>query len=239
MLDCEADIIMTTEMVDKRGHRGPQRRCIATGVTQDKADMVRFVLGPDGAIVPDIAAKLPGRGVWVSASRDAVVKAVKNGAFSRGFKTKLDAPQVLADQVEQLLARRILSLLTMAHKSGAALMGFEQVRTAAQSEPLAWRIEASDGAAAGRGKIRVLTKAVSHELGQAPTPVIGCFTAEQLGQAMGRDSVTHAALRPGGLAKALSQAALRYSGFARLYPADWADRDHEDKKTRSAKHDRG
>lgn len=227
-LDISADgAINDNDHIDKRGHKGPQRRCLVHREVYDKSELVRFVIGPDGQVVPDIAEKLPGRGVWVRSDRASLEKAVRDNLFARGFKSNVMADAALADQTAALLRRRLLSLLTMAVKAGDILMGFDQVKSAAQSAYLAWRIEAHDGAPAGRGKIRVLTKAVSHELEKPLTPVIGCLSAQQLGEAMGREHVVHAALKPGRLASAFSYAAARYSGFEALIPADWPDLEHE------------
>ncbi len=219
--------IPISDLEDKRGHKGPQRRCAATGETLDKSVLVRFVCAPGGIIVPDVAEKLPGRGVWVSANRASVDKAVKTKAFARGFKIKAQAPEGLADMVETLLAQRVLGLISMALKSGTIAIGFDQVKSAARSEAFAWRIEASDGSADGRSKIRVLASAVSREL-ELPVPgVIGCFSAAELGEAFGRESLVHAAIKTGKLGASLSRAATRLSGFRALIPENWPDAKHE------------
>ncbi len=221
-------LISADEFVDMRGHKGPERRCVATGEVHDKSEMIRFVLGPDKSLVPDIAGKLPGRGVYVTASRSALETAIKSGGFKRSLKSDVKLNADLIDMTETLLKRRVLSLLTMALKGSRVYLGFDQVRAAAQSERLAWRIEARDGAEGGRGKIRVLTKAISHELERRPTPVIGCFNAAELGGAFGRETTVHAAVKSGPLGKSLSVAARRLSGFTELVPDEWADREHED-----------
>jgi len=217
----------TLPEIDKRGHKGPERRCLASGDTRDMRAMVRFVRAPDGAVTPDIAAKLPGRGVWVSADRQSLETVIKRKDFARGFKAKVVIGDDLVGLVDNLLARRVLGLLTMANKAGDLCIGFDQVKTAAQSGPLAFRIEASDGSEDGRGKIRVLTKAISREMGLRITPVIGCFDARQLGQAVGRDNLVHAALRTGGFSKSLGPEIGRLSGFRDMIPERWPDRAHE------------
>jgi len=178
-------VISPEAFVDKRGHKGSERRCVATGETLSKSDMIRFVMAPDKSLVPDIAEKLPGRGVWVKATEEALKSALTSGGFKRGLKAdvKADTDEVI-DLTRTLLKKRVLSLLTMSLKAGRIHMGFDQVKSAAQSGPLAWRIEASDGSAGGRSKIRVLTKAMSEEFQRQHTPVIGCFGAEVLGKAL-------------------------------------------------------
>lgn len=212
---------------DKRGHKGTERKCAALNQVQDTSKMVRFVMSPDGQVVPDIAGKLPGRGVWVTAHREQLSKAVKTGAFSRGFKSKAKVGSELIDMTEALLARRLLGLLSMARKSGHIAIGYDQVKAAAGSGKIAWRIEARDGAPDGRGKIRTLSKAVALELDMAVPKAIGCFTGAELAEALGRDSVVHLSLPPGKLAKAFTADAARYRGFRQLIPREWDDIGHE------------
>jgi len=189
--------------------------------------MVRFVNSPDNVVTPDIFEKLPGRGVWVTANRMSVKTAMKKKAFCRGFKTRVKVPDDLDDQVEAGLLQRILGLLGMAMKSGQIFTGYDQVQTVAGSDYLALRIEASDGSPDGRGKIRVLTKAISHELEKPETPVIGCFSAHDLGRVLGFGRVVHAATAPGSISRSLTQAALRLAGFRDMVPAYWPDRHYE------------
>jgi len=212
---------------DRRGHKGAERRCVASGETRDKSSLIRFVKGPEDVIVPDIMEKLPGRGVWVSAEKTMLETAMKSGAFSRGFKSKTSVNSDLTALTTSLLRRRVLSLMTMSLKAGQAYMGFDQVKSAAQGTPLAWRIEASDGSSGGRSKIRVLTKSVAKELEQPEAGVIGCFTSAELGKAFGREDIVHAAIKAGPMAKAFNQAARRLSGFCDLVPQNWEDKEHE------------
>lgn len=226
----QSAVIPESEFEDKRGHKGPERRCIATEKSYDKSKLIRFVRAPDGTVTPDISGKLPGRGVYVCAYRTALDKAVKTKAFGRGFKAKTEIPDGLTDMIDAMLAQRVIGLLAMAMKSGRLIIGFDQVKSAARSEPLGWRIEASDGSPDGRGKIRVLTRAVSRELGLPIPSVIGCYSAAELGQALGRESLVHAAVKPGKFSASLSAAAQRLSGFRELIPEHWPDKAHEEKR---------
>ena len=105
----------------------PERRCIVSGDVGPKAGLVRFVLGPDGMIYPDLAEKLPGRGIWVTADRDLIRKAADKGMFARGAKAPAKAPENLADLVEEGLAHRVVELISLARKAGDAVVGFEKV----------------------------------------------------------------------------------------------------------------
>lgn len=220
---------------DKRGHKGRERRCIASGEPMDVAEMIRFVRSPDGMLTPDIYNKLPGRGVWVASDIMSLHKAVKSNAFSRGFKINTTLPEYMDGLVLNLLKRRVLGLISMAMKAGHLTVGFDQVKALVHTVPLAYRIEASDGSEDGRGKIRVISKAISHEMGIGMCPVVGCFNARELGTAIGRETMVHGALRPGGFSKTLKPELNRLSGFVQLIPDIWPDRGHEIQSNKGGK----
>jgi predicted RNA-binding protein YlxR (DUF448 family) len=189
--------------------------------------MVRFVLSPDGVVTPDIQGKLPGRGAWVSSDRKSLEKVIALKGFNRGFKGKALIEGNLVELTERLLERRVLGLITMARKASLIAMGNDQVQSMAREAAIAFRIEASDGSKDGRSKIRTLAKAMNREQ-ELPDPiVVGCFTADQIGQALGREAIVHAAIRPSKLAKSLKVDVARLSGFRELIPLDWPDRAHE------------
>lgn len=190
-----------------------ERRCIAKGTSGPESGLIRFVADPDGNVVPDIAAKLPGRGAWVSADRASVELALKKGKLARALEGA-KAPTGLADEVERLLVFRALSLIGLARKAGSLAAGMDAARLSLKAERPAWRIEASDGAADGRGKLDRLTAAKWGEI-----PVAGCFTATELGQAAGRDSIVHAVLSKGPQGRAFGEVMTRLSGFRNIDPA--------------------
>ncbi|OIR09179.1 hypothetical protein GALL_87860 [mine drainage metagenome] len=182
--------------------------------------MIRFVAGPEGDAVPDLAARLPGRGFWLSASRDMVNTASAKNLFSKAARRKLSAPPDLADRIEALLARRCGELLGLARRAGQAIVGFEKVkselkaRRAAASLSGVVLLAASDGAADGRAKIRALVGETGDgsQAGSGPA-LIEALTAEELGAAFGRDHAVHVLLLPGRLAEAVRSEAARLSGF--------------------------
>jgi len=190
--------------------------------------MVRYVRGPEGEIVADVYGKLPGRGVWVSAREDALRQAVQRGGFNRGFKAKvaIDADALVAQTHEQL-RRRLLGQLTMARKAGQLAFGQTGVREAAARGDVSMRIEARDGAPEGRGKLRTLSLATARELGRKDPDVVGCFTAEDIGLALGRSPVVHAAVTVGRMVKDIRITARKLSGFESLVPKTWDDARHE------------
>jgi predicted RNA-binding protein YlxR (DUF448 family) len=195
-----------------------ERRDIVSGQVMDEDLLVRFVAGPDAMVVPDLARKLPGRGMWVAADRASVEAAAKRGAFSRSAKAKLSAPTDLADQVEALLRRRVLDGLGLARRAGDLISGFEKVSTAVGAGRARWLIEASDGAADGRRKILAAVRRAS-----SPPEVFGLFSAEELGLALGLENVIHTAFLAGRAAERWTSDVRRLSGFRPLLPESWRE----------------
>jgi hypothetical protein len=207
----------------------PLRRCIVTMERLPQDQMIRFVLGPDRAVVPDLAAKLPGRGAWVTASAEAVGAAASKGAFARAFKAPAKASPNLSAEVEKLLAKRTLDQLGLARRAGELILGFEQVREAIRKAAPACLLEASDGAEDGRGKVLALLQGVhgpdASSEGERPEnrelpPVAGCFSADELGMALGRGRVIHACLKQGRFARSWMGELARLSGFRRVWLKD-------------------
>ncbi len=200
---------------ERREGAGRVRRCVATGEVQPEAGLIRFVADPDGWVFPDPAARAPGRGVWVTATRDAVSLAIKKGAFSRGLKREAKPREDLMDQIVEGLRQRCLNQLSIARKAGEIVLGNDQVASALRTAKPAWRIEAVDGSPDGRGKLDGLSRA------WGGVPTAGCFTGVEMGMALGRDVVIHAILMPGRLADSWTTDIRRLAGFIPLVPDDW------------------
>ncbi|HXQ50295.1 MAG TPA: RNA-binding protein [Stellaceae bacterium] len=182
----------------------PSRRCIVTGEVRPRTELVRFVVDPAGAIVPDVSARLPGRGLWLTARRDIVATAMAKRLFARAARAQVVVDEGLADRVERLLAARCGEILGLARRAGQAVAGFEKVRTLVASGGAAVLVEAADGGADSRGKLEALAPDV---------PVIDRLTCAELSAALGRDHVAHAALLPGRLASSFVAEAARLGGF--------------------------
>lgn len=165
--------------------------------------MVRFAIGPDGAVVPDVLEKLPGRGIWVTAERAVLEQAVKKGLFARAAKAPVKVPDGLADEVERQLARRVVDLVALSRKSGAAVAGFEKVKRWLADGRAKVLLQASDGSERGKGKLW------TPEGGR----FFGMLSASELGLAFGRESVIHGALGAGGLTTRVVEEASRLAGF--------------------------
>jgi len=195
--------------MDETGDNARERRDIVSGTVMPDSRLIRFVADPDGNVVPDAGAKLPGRGLWVEASRDAVNKAVEKKLFSRAAKAQVTAGADLSARAEKALVTRMLGDLGIARRSGVLVLGFNNVlRTLEGAKPPKVLIEAFDGAADGKRKLY----AAAHRL-ELKCVVIECLTSAELGLALGRENVIHAAVQPGGLAERLTFDAERLSGF--------------------------
>lgn len=182
----------------------PRRRCIVTRESRDQGELLRFVLDPEGRVRLDLEQRLPGRGMWLSADRDVVNKAVAKNLFARAARARAVAPAGLADEVERLLARRALDTLGLARRAGQVTAGFEQVRAALRVDRAAVLLAAADGAADGRRKLRRLA---------TDLPLITAFSRAELGAALGRDDMVHVAVAPGPLARRLLSDVERLAGF--------------------------
>jgi predicted RNA-binding protein YlxR (DUF448 family) len=175
---------------ESKAELASERTCIVT-----PESLLRFVRAPDGAVVPDLRHKLPGRGVWVTADAKTVAQAVKRKAFARGFKAEVKVSEALPDEVAALMRRDCLGTLSLAKKAGQAVAGFGKIATAAQAGGVIGLINASDGAVDGSRKLRQVLRRASLDV-----PEINLFTEPQLSLALGGANVVHAALTRGALA---------------------------------------
>lgn len=181
----------------------PERRCIVSGDAEPRSGLIRFVVGPDNVVVPDILEKLPGRGIWVSADRSSLEQAVKKNAFSRAARKTVIIPDSLVRDIEEGLVARLTGRLSVARKAGAAVAGFEKVKDWLGKDVVEILFQATDGSERGKLKLR-------------PPRGKDCFfevlSASELGLSFGRENVIHAALAAGGLVEGIRRDALRLSG---------------------------
>ena len=190
---------------DEDGDRG-LRRCIVTGERHPRAGMIRFVVGPDDALVPDLAARLPGRGLWMVAGRDMLEKALEKNLFSKAARAKVVVSGGFAQSLEGLMMRRALDLLGLAFAAGAVHQGFDQAEAWVKKNRsrLGALVVACDASSGGRGKF----------LGLAPDAVVvDVFTAEALGEAIGRTDAVYMAVEQGGILRRFLNEADRLAGF--------------------------
>lgn len=186
---------------------GPLRRCIVERESLPKERMIRFVLGPGREVVPDLAGKLPGRGMWLSARGDVLERALSRGAFTRAARGPVTLPSDLRARIEDGLRARVRDLLGLARRAGQAVSGWQAGREWLQAGRAGLLVQASDGSAAERARF-----------GGRGLPVVTPLTAAELGVVFGRDHAVHVVVAPGRLADAIRLEAGRLAGFAPAAP---------------------
>ena len=183
--------------------KASERKCIVTGQVLSKSELVRFVLGPNSVIYPDPENKLPGRGIWVKADRFAIVKAEKSQLFSRAAKQSAECLENLAQQVENLLAIRIVKLIGLSRKSGQCICGYAKVKDWIKKDIAKVLIQSSDGSNREKSRLRTPDNG----------KFIGWLSSKELGKAFGRENITHCALASGGLTRRIVEDAQRLKGL--------------------------
>lgn len=193
--------------------RTQERRCLVTRESRERDRLLRFVLDPERRVRFDPAERLPGRGMWLSADRDVVNRAVAKNLFAKAARGAATADSALADDVARLLRKRALDTLGLARRAGAVTLGFEQVRACLRAGRAAVVVTAADAAPEGRQKLGRLARDL---------PEVTAFTRAELGAALGRENIVHGALAPGPLARRLLRDVERLAGFephAVVWPA--------------------
>jgi predicted RNA-binding protein YlxR (DUF448 family) len=172
-----------------------ERLCIATRVVRPVGELIRFVAGPDGAVVPDLKRRLPGRGVWVTARRGVLQEAVRRRAFGRGLKGDVKAAADLPEVLEGLLEQWALDVLSIAHKAGLVVLGFAKVEAALGAGVAIALLRARDAGVDGGRKLAAALRRRDDQ--RAGGKIVEAFTSAQLDLALGRLNVVHAALLAG------------------------------------------
>lgn len=180
------------------------RRCAVTRAKRPQGEFLRFVVDPEGVVAPDVANRLPGRGVWVTPDRAILARAIKQGRFRAGFKADVKTPDDLIAQTERLLERRLIDLLGLARSAGQLAAGWEQVREFSRRHQIGLVVAAADAAPQSRRKL----------IGLAPNaPVMDIMDAAAIGRALGRDRVANALVQRGKFANMLALEAARRRGL--------------------------
>ncbi len=190
----------------------PMRTCLVSRETQPTERLIRFVVSPQRAVVPDIDECLPGRGLWLTAARDIVETACRKRAFARSARGPVTVDDGLADRVEQLLEQRCLNLLGIARRAGQAVAGFEKVREMIKGARAGLVLTAIGAGDDGRRKIEGPARGADHV-----AVVSGLFASDALGGVFGRDAAVHVAVERGALAARLLRECNRLAG---LRPAE-------------------
>lgn len=192
------------EADDSCEETGPLRRCAVTRARLPVDEMIRFVAGPDRFVVPDLRARLPGRGMWLSARRDVIEASVTRKAFARALRAEVQVPVDLPAITEVALKRRVIELLGLARRAGQAVSGFTKAREWLAANRAVLIVQAMDGSAEERARL-MNGRAVS---------VVAPLTAQDLGRIFGRDHAVHVAVSAGRLATMLLTETRRLAGVA-------------------------
>jgi uncharacterized protein len=199
--DLMPDLLADLDNGPRTAKSGTQRMCVVTRSVRPIEELIRFVVSPSGEAMADLKRKLPGRGLWVSASHRAVAEAARRNLFGKGFKRKVLISPTLAQDTENLLVRGIVEALAMAAKAGQVVSGFTRVEAALAARQARALIHAADGAADGIRKLDAISRQSGGNTDEPHEfPVIKALTSAQLDLALGRSNVIHAALLagPGG-----------------------------------------
>ncbi len=205
-------VVAKLEVDDEDTEHGPLRTCALTRRQEPVAELMRFVAAPDGAIVPDLAGRLPGRGVWLLNSRAVLEKALRANAFNRSLKRQVSADPALPDTVDRLLARRTLDALSMANKAGLVSTGFTKIDAAIGAGTVAALLHAVTAGDDGVEKLDRRYRAMARDLARPPL-IFRIFENEQMSLALGRSNVVHAALMMGGATTFFIEQAARLARF--------------------------
>lgn len=191
---------------------GPERLCVVTREVKPVDELLRFVAAPDGSVVPDLKRNLPGRGLWITATRDTLADAVKRKSFAKGFKQDIRTGADLVTQTDSLLERSALDVLAIAGKAGQVVAGFSKVEAAIGRSQVLAILHAKDAAQDGVRKLNAaLHRRFAEEAGNILT--ISDFASQQLDLALGRANVVHAALLAGPAGNSFIARYLRMTRF--------------------------
>ena len=191
--------------------KNPSRRCISSGKKFNKSDMVRFIVDPNNEILPDISEKLPGRGIWVKTEKNALDQAISKNLFLKAANKKVLVRKNLSSLVEDILVKTVISLISLSRKSGAALNGYEKVKSSLIDGTAKVLIQAKDGSVNQKRKLRPPSGKENY---------INCLSSKELGEAFGRNYVVHVSLTSGGLSKRVVHEASRLNKLRGFEPLE-------------------
>ncbi len=189
------------------------RTCVVTRTEKSPDEMVRFVLGPNDQVTPDLKLKLPGRGVWVTASKKMIDEAISKDHFQRGFKQKVVVDKDLTQLIEKLLKQSALGLLGLARKSSSVVTGQSKSSDAVRAGAASVILHATDAAADGTRKLEAAIRSLDEDEGDDIPKVFHCFTSDELDSALGNVNTMHLAVLSGGIAENLEGILIKLSAF--------------------------
>ena len=167
----------------------PLRKCLVTGTTIEKKDLIRFVIDPQNNLIADINQNLPGKGYWVKADRDTILKAINKNILHKAIKKEVNIEKNVLDRIEMQITKQIINQISLCRKAGAAIFGFDKIKAAIKSNNIGLVIQALDGS--DREKKRLVNRSI-------PKILDDCLTGSDLGKAFGRENVIHCAILRSG-----------------------------------------
>ncbi|MEQ1647635.1 MAG: RNA-binding protein [Hyphomicrobiaceae bacterium] len=188
------------------------RLCIVNRIELPVEQMFRFVVGPDGMLVPDLAHRLPGRGVWVDGRRDDVLTAVKKGLFKRSLKRPVTVDPEICATIERLLVADVRQALSLANKAGLVASGFGKVDAELAGGRVAVLLQAQEARPDGAQKLARKFIAIARDRGK-PSPIVDELSSADLSLAIGGENVIHAAMAAGGQSRSFMRRVLRLKRF--------------------------
>ncbi len=197
---------MARRKADQSGGESLVRQCALTRARRPTDQLIRFCLDPNGEVVPDLKHRLPGRGVWLTGTRECVAGAIGKGVFPRSFSSTVRADEALPETIDGLLERAALDRLSLANKAGLVTTGFTRVAEAVASGRVAFLVHAGDAAPGGREKL-------DRKAGPGARLPVDCLNSGQLSLALGRSNVVHAALSKGGASDSFLSAVERLEKY--------------------------
>jgi predicted RNA-binding protein YlxR (DUF448 family) len=205
--------------IGRRDSAAPVRLCAVTRAQHPVEELVRFVAGPEGTIVPDLARRLPGRGVWIEGRREILTQAVRRKAFARSLQRQVTVPEDLPDLVERLMMRRLADAVSLANKAGLLVTGFTKVDALMAAGQVSVLLHAADGAPGDAAKLAGKLRALMGPE-RAEEATVTEMTGPQLDLAIGRSNVVHAAATEGGTASRILTEAARLRRFRSNEPSN-------------------
>ncbi|MGH1350713.1 MAG: RNA-binding protein [Methyloligellaceae bacterium] len=188
------------------------RQCVVTREKLDVNELVRFVLDPNGLVVPDLKRKLPGRGVWVTAKADKIEIALKKGVFKKAFRQSVEVADDLVEQIDRLMRTAALQRLALTNKAGQLILGFAKVDAALSKKSILALIHASSASSDSRSKLSNKWRGLQGDK-RSSQRTVECFSGEQLSVALGKPNVVHGALVSGGASGSFLEAVSRIESY--------------------------
>ena len=197
------------KIYDSKPKQPPKRKCLVTGFTIEKKALMRFVVSPENNLIADINQNLPGKGYWVTADRELILKALKKNILFKAIKKQVNIDNNVLDQIELQIKKKIINQISLCRKSGMAIFGFDKIKSALARESIELLIQAIDGST--KEKKRILTKSI-------PNIIDGCLTGSDLGKAFGREKVIHCAILRSGFVEIINFDANRLNNLKNPVP---------------------